>query len=376
MLRSVDNVLRLGVKELRSLRADPIMLVLIAYIFTYAVYAIATGINFEVEHAAVGIVDEDRSELSRRIALAILEPYFNKPIELRVDQIDRALDSGEVVFVIEIPPRFEQDILAGRRASVQIDIDATALAQAGNGAIYLQQMIAQETQGFATRREVAAATSPLDLVVRAKYNPNLSSQWFMSVMGLVNNISILSVILTGAALLREREHGTVEHLLVMPVRPIEIMWGKIWANGLVVVVAAIASLWLVVHWFLAVPIHGSVALFIIGAIIYEFSVTALGILLATFSASMPQFALLMLPVIVIMYLLSGGITPVESMPVWLQDVMLLSPSTHFVAFSQAVLYRSAGLAIVWPQLLILAVIGAMFFSVSLLRFRRMLTSLQ
>lgn len=375
MRRALDNTLRLGIKELRSLRADPIMLVLIVYIFTYAVYAVATGINFEVHQAAVGIVDEDRSELSRRIGLAILEPYFKAPVELRVDQIDKALDSGDLVFVIEIPHRFEQDVLAGRRASIQINIDATALTQAGNGAVYLQEIVARETQSFAARRE-PGFSAPFDLVVRAKYNPNLSSQWFMSAMGLINNISILSVILTGAALLREREHGTVEHLLVMPVKPLEIMLGKICANGLVVVVAAILSLWLVVHWFLAVPIQGSVGLFIVGAVIYEFSVTALGVLLATFSASMPQFALLMLPVVVIMYLLSGGITPVESMPIWLQDLMLLSPSTHFVAFSQAVLYRAAGIGTVWPQLLILAVIGSVFFLVSSLRFRKMLTSFQ
>ena len=258
---------------------------------------------------------------------------------------------------------------------MQIDIDATALTQAGNGAVYLQEIIAKETQGFAARREATIASS-VDLIVRAKFNPNLNSQWFMSVMALVNNISILSVILTGAALLREREHGTIEHLLVMPIRPTEIMFAKIWANGLVIVVAAILSLWLVVEWLLGVPIHGSIWLFIGGALVYQFSVTALGILLATFSASMPQFALLMLPVIVIMYLLSGGMTPLESMPLWLQNVMQMAPSTHFVAFSQAVLYRAAGIDIVWPQLLALAAIGGAYFLVSLLRFRKVLTTFQ
>lgn len=375
MRPAFDNTLRLGIKELRSLRADPIMLILIVYVFTYVVYAIGTGVNFEVQHAAVGIVDEDRSELSRRIGLAILEPYFKTPIELRADQIDEALDSGDLVFAIEIPPRFEQDVLAGRRSSIQINIDATALTQAGNGAVYLQEIIAKETQGFIARRE-AAIPSPVDLVVRAKFNPNLNSQWFMSVMALVNNISILSMILTGAALLREREHGTIEHLLVMPIRPIEIMLGKIWANGLVIVVTAILSLWLVVQWLLGVPIQGSITLFIAGAIVYLFSVTALGILLATFSASMPQFGLLVLPVIVVMYLLSGGMTPLESMPIWLQNVMQIAPSTHFVAFSQAVLYRAGGIEIVWPQLLALIVIGIMYFLVSLLRFRRVLVAIQ
>jgi len=369
------NALRLGVKELRSLAADPIMLILIGYVFTYVVYAITTGVNFEVQHAAVGIVDEDHSELSRRIALSILEPYFKPPVELRADQVDAALDSGALVFVVEIPPRFERDVVGGRHPSVQLDIDATAVTLAGNGAGYLQQIIAAEVQRYAGVRE-NTAISPIDLVIRAKFNPNLNSQWFMSVMALVNNISILSVILTGAALLREREHGTIEHLLVMPVRPVEIMLAKIWANGLVIVVAAILSLLAVVQGLLGVPIHGSIVLFILGAVVYQFSVTALGILLATFSSSMPQFALLMLPVVVVMYLLSGGTTPLESMPVWLRTVMQVSPSTHFVAFSQAVLYRAAGLDVVWPQLLALAVIGGGYFAVSLLRFRKVLMTMQ
>lgn len=375
MRPAFDNTWRLGIKELHSLRTDPIMVVLIVYIFTYAVYAIATGVNFEVRHAAVGIVDEDRSELSRRIASAVLEPYFKAPVELPADRIDQAMDSGDLVFVIELPPRFERDVLAGRAASVQVDIDATALTLAGNGAAYLQQIIARETADFATRGGLRLA-APVDVVVRAKFNPNLTSQWFSAVMALINNISVVAIILTGAALLREREHGTVEHLLVMPVRPTEIMLAKIWANGLVIVVAAILSLLLVVHWLLDVPIQGSIALFVAGAVLYQFSVTALGILLASFSASMPQFGLLALPVLVIMYLLSGGTTPLESMPLWLQDVMQVAPSTHFVAFSQAVLYRAAGLEVVWPQLLALAGLGSVYFLVSLMRFRRVLVTYQ
>jgi ABC-2 type transport system permease protein len=375
MRPAFDNTWRLGIKELHSLRTDPIMVVLIVYIFTYAVYAIATGVNFEVRRAAVGIVDEDRSQLSRRIEAAVLEPYFKAPVELRADQIDKALDSGDLVFVIEVPPRFERDVLAGRRASVQVDIDATALTLAGNGAAYLQEIIARETAGFVTGRDAPPA-SPVDVVVRAKFNPNLTSQWFSAVMALINNISVVAVILTGAALLREREHGTIEHLLVMPVRPTEIMLAKIWANGLVIVVASILSLLLVVHWLLDVPIQGSIALFVVGAVVYQFSVTALGILLASFSASMPQFGLLAIPVLVIMYLLSGGTTPLESMPVWLQDIMQIAPSTHFVAFSQAVLYRAAGLEVVWPQLLALAGLGSVYFGVSLLRFRRVLVTYQ
>jgi ABC-2 type transport system permease protein len=140
----LDNIFRLGIKELYSLRADPILVFMIFYTFTYAVYAVATGTKSEVEHAAIAIVDEDRSELSRRIAGALLEPYFRAPVEISADEIDPSMDSGRFVFVIEVPPKLESDVLAGRRPSLQINVDATAMTQAGNGVTYIENIIAQE----------------------------------------------------------------------------------------------------------------------------------------------------------------------------------------------------------------------------------------
>lgn len=375
MHRGLANVFRLGIKELRSLRADPVLMFFVLYTFTVAVYTVATGAKFEVENAAVAVVDEDHSGLSRRIQAAIQKPYFKDPEAISAGEIDAAMDNGRFVFVIEIPPQFEADLLAGRTPAIQIDVDATAMTQAGNGAVYLQDIISQEVLSF-VRRSEGATSLPIELVVRARFNPNLKSEWFNSVMQIINNITILSIILAGAAFIREREQGTIEHLLVMPVTPADVMLSKIWANGLVILLAASLSLWLVVQWLLQVPIQGSIALFILGAALYQFSVTALGILLATFASSMPQFALLAMPVFIVMNLLSGSTTPMESMPVWLQDVMQLSPATHFVSFAQGVLYRGAGLDIVWPQLLVLAAIGMAFFVVSLLRFRQAITATQ
>ena len=371
----LGNTFRLGVKELRSLLADPVLLLLIVYTFTFAVYSVATGVKFEVQNASIAVVDEDQSEVARRIRGALLPPFFKEPETIQFNEIDKAMDSGRFVFVIAIPPNFEKDLLAGRSPEIQLDVDATAMTQAGNGAVYLQNIVSQEVVNFAQRREDGSSL-PINLLVRDKFNPNLESTWFTAVMQVINNITILSVILTGAALIREREHGTVEHLLVMPVTPQEIMLAKIWANGLVIVVAAVLSLLFVVQAFLQVPIAGSVALFVLGAVFYLFSVTALGIVLATFASSMPQFGLLVMPVLVIMNLLSGSTTPMESMPIWLQWVMQLSPSTHFVAFSQAVLYRGAGPEIVWPSLVSMATISAAFFVLAHLRFRKAIASYQ
>jgi ABC-2 type transport system permease protein len=373
MTLRVANVFRLGIKELYSLRADPILLIMIIYAFTFAVHAQATGAKTEVENVAVAIVDEDDSELSRRIAGAILEPQFKPAVHLTPARIDPEMNSGRYVFILEIPPKFEHDVLADRHPTVQIDVDATALTQAGVGATYLQNIIEQEALGYQYRREGAIA-GPVNVVLRTAFNPNHYSQWFLGIMAVINNITMLTVVLTGAALIREREHGTVEHLLVMPVRPAEIMLAKIWANGLVIAAVAILSLWLVVHLILRVPLAGSTLLFIGGSILYEISVAALGILLATFTGTMGQFGLLVIPVLVILNLLSGSATPPESMPNWLINVMQFTPTPHFVSFAQAVLYRSAGIDIVWPQMAALAAITSVYFGVCLTRFRKTLAS--
>jgi len=366
------NIYRLVIKELRSIRSDPMMLILVVYAFSLAVYTVSTGASTEARDLTVGIVDEDRYPLSRQILHALNPPLFKRVVTISADAIDTEMDHGRLVFVLEIPPRFQADLLSGRRPSLQLNIDATAMTQAGNGAVYIQSIITQEVVNFLAGRE-AAASAPIDVVVRAKFNPNLNASWFTSVMQVINNVTMLTVILTGAALIREREQGTVEHLLVMPVVPWEIMLAKMIANTLLILVAAGLSLAIVVQWLLQVPIQGSVPLFLSGAGLYAIAVAALGILLGTLATSMGQFGLLAMPVLVIMQLLSGGSTPIESMPVWLRYIMeVISPTPHFVAFAQAVLYRGAGLSIVQPQLLALVVIGSVYFGFALSRFRRVI----
>jgi ABC-2 type transport system permease protein len=370
--RHLANLYRLVIKELRSIRADPLMLILMLYAFTIAVYTVTTGASTEVRDMTVGFVDEDRSSLSRQLNNALLPPLFKRTIALSAAEMHAATDQGRMVFVVVVPPEFEADVLAGRLASIQINVDATAMAQAGNGATYIQNILSNEITHFRARREVSSE-APINLVIRSKFNPNLEPSWFSSVTQVINNLTLLTVILTGAALIREREEGTVEHLLVMPVVPSEIMLAKIIANGLVILSAAGLSLALVVQWLLGVPIAGSFALFLLGGALYAFTVAALGILLGTVATTMGQFALLAIPVVLVMQLLSGSTTPMESMPFWLRYVMLIiSPTPHFVAFAQTVLFRGADLSIVWPQLLALAALGSVYFAFSRRRFRRVI----
>lgn len=367
-MRGLAIVYRLGVKELYSLLRDPVLMALILYTFTGAVYTVARGVQTEVRNAAIAVVDEDRSAASARIAAAFLPPLFQPAALIGADVVDAGMDGGRYAFVLDIPPGFEADLLARRAPIIQLNVDATAMTIAGAGARYVQAIVAAETAGFLGRAD-EAAPAPVTLTIRAKFNPNLDSAWFMAVMQLINNVTILAIVLGGAAVIREREHGTIEHLMVMPVSASEIVLAKIWANGLVIVAAAMLSLWLVVGGALGVPIAGSSALFAVGTAVYLFAVVSLGVLLSTVATTMPQFGLLAIPVFMVMNLLSGGVTPLEGMPPALQQAVQVMPSTHYVALAQAVLYRGAGAEAVWPQLAAMAGLGAAFFALALARFR-------
>jgi ABC-2 type transport system permease protein len=367
MSRALGNIFNLGIKELYSLRSDVVMVFLILYTFTVAIYTVANGVKTEVRNASIGVVDEDQSDLSRQFTSALLKPYFKPPQRLSHPEIDDALHSGRQAFVVDIPPKFEADILAGRRPTVQISVDATAMTLAGNGTAYIQSILSGEVLSFLERDSDASA--PIAVVVRSRFNPNLDSSWFTAIMQIINNVTMLSMILAGAAVIRERERGTIEHLLVMPVTPNQIMLAKAWANGAVILAAVLVSLTVVVRGFLGVQINGSLALFALGTAAFLFAMTSFGITLATLARSMPQFGLLAIPFFVIMNMLSGGVTPLEAMPEWLRVVMLASPSTHYTSFAQSVLLRGAGLDVVWPQLLAIVSIGAALFGYALLRFR-------
>ncbi|EOA02450.1 multidrug ABC transporter permease [Herbaspirillum frisingense GSF30] len=374
MRNSWANIYRLGIKELWSLLRDPAMLVLIAYTFTLSIYVAATAMPESLHHAAIAIVDNDGSPLSARIAATFYPPHFKVARLVTAQEADAGLDDGDYTFVLDIPADFQRDVLAGRAPAVQLNVDATRMSQAFTGNSYIQQMITTEVTQFVRRTE-AGTTAPVNLAMRMRFNPNLEQSWFGSLMEIINNVTMLSIILTGAALIREREHGTIEHLLVMPVTPAEIMLAKVWSMGLVVALAALASLLLIVRGALQVPIEGSVALFMLATVMHLFATTSMGIFMATLARSMPQFGMLTVLVLLPLQLLSGGSTPRESMPLLVQDIMLAAPTTHFVAAGQAILYRGAGLEVVWPQLLAIFAIGALLFTAALGRFRKTISQM-
>jgi len=365
------NIVQLGIKELRGLLRDPMLIALIVYAFTGSIYIGSRAIPETLNSAAISIVDEDRSPVSSRIVTSFTPPYFSVPRLISQQQMDRRMDAGEDTFALDIPPKFQSDLLAGKAPTIQLNIDATRMTQAFTGGGYIQTIVTSEVSEFLSRHR-AVASVPVELALRVRFNPQLNKGWFGAINELITAITMLSIILTGAALIREREHGTIEHLLVMPVTPFEIMVSKIWSMGVVVLLASLVSLLVVVQGVLAVPVQGSMALFVLGVVLHLFATTCMGIFLATVAGTMPQFGLLLMLTLLPLQALSGGLTPRESMPEVIQDIMLLAPNTHFVTLAQSILFRGAGIDVVWPQLAALLAIGAVLFVFSLRRFRQFL----
>ncbi|MEN9478482.1 MAG: hypothetical protein RLZZ300_2623 [Pseudomonadota bacterium] len=372
---SLANIYRLGLKELKSLWADKVLLLLICWAFSGAIYTAATATSQELHNAPVAVVDEDQSPLSRRIVGAFYKPYFRQPATLTLAELDREMDLGTYNFTLVIPNHFQHDVLAGRQPEIQLNIDATIMSQAFIGATYIKSIALGEVNEYLTGQR-AGADLPIRLVPRVRYNPNLTGVWFGGVMEVINNVTMLTIILVGAAFIREREHGTIEHLLVMPLTPFEIMMAKIWANGLAVLIGVTFALTVMVQQVLRVPIAGSVPLFLAAAACYLFSAASIGIFLGTLARSMPQLGLLIILSIIPLMMLSGGVTPRESMPAIVQNIMLAAPATYFVRLAQAILYRGAGFDVIWRDLLAMTGVGAVFFGVALVRFRKAVTQTQ
>ena len=368
MLR-LSRIFWLGLKEMMSLRRDWVMIALLIWSFTLAPVMEATGVSSSVNNASIAFEDEDNSLLSRSLAAAFFAPEFQPAIQIAPGTGAAEMDAGHFLFIVSVPPGFEKDIRAGRTPEVQIMIDATAMEQAGIGASYITNILSTEITRFALGADLVER-APVDLIVRSAFNANRDTVRFAGIVALIGQIMWLSTILTGAAMIREREHGTIEHLLAMPLAPLDIAAAKIWANAAVVLVCASFCLAFVMRGFLGISIAGSTPLFLLSTALFLFTSTALGVFLATLARSMAQFALLVMLTILPMLMLSGGETPIEGQPDWLQAATLLLPSRHYIACSQAIAYKGAGVETVWPELLWMAVIGLMLMFASILRFRR------
>lgn len=365
------NIGYLIAKEFQILFRDKIMLVLIFYSFSFAIYIAAKAASVELVNTPIVFVDEDRSVLSLRIKDSFYKPTFNNLNIVSYDEMDRGMDRGEYTFSLVIPSGFEKDMLSGKKTRLQLNIDATRISEAAIGAGYISEIVSQEVSAFLN---VAPQKSRIELVPTYMYNSNLEGEWFGSISEVIDNIMTFSILLAAASLMREREHGTIEHLLVMPIDSIQIILSKIVSTVIIVSVSILFSLYIVVETILNVPLAGSVPLFLFSSFLVLFSTASIGIFIGTITKSMPQMGMMFILVILPLMMLSGGITPYESMPEILQYLMRFSPTSHFIDVAQAILFRGASIDVIYRHLLAIVAIGFFFFFFALATFKKSIES--
>jgi len=372
MNQHLKNIYYLGIKEIIELARDKCMMILILYAFSLGIYISAIGSPEPVCRAPICVVDEDNTQLSKRITDALLPPLFQPPQMVAMKDVDPGLDGSLYTFALVIPADFQKDVLSGKMPELQLSADATQMTQAFVGAGYIQQIVDKEIEHFELGR--AELPTPARLDLRNRFNENLDPCWFGGLNQTVNTVTMLAIVLIGAALIRERERGTLEHLLVMPVETYEIMCAKLWSMLLVVLGATMFTVTVILQRLLDMPTDGSMLLFMVGVALHLFAVISMGIFLSCIAQNMAQLGILIILVLLPMNMLSGGITPRECMPGLVQDIMMAAPTTHFVTFCQQILFRGAGIETAWKPFSWLAVIGTVLFFLSLGKFKRSATS--
>jgi len=362
-------------KEMLQLARDLPIGLLLLYSFTLAVYIAGNGIRSQLHNASLLVQDNDHSVSSRELIHKFRAPFFRLEGEINDPQEGlRFLDRGKAMAVLDIPPRFHEQLATGEPTAVQFLVDTTNSAQGLSAASYAVRIIAQFEQETVLSRLGGPATSEnLPILVsdhRVWYNPDQNDAWFESISHLLRQITIFAILLPAAALVREKERGTVEQLLVSPLTPFQIMLPKVVAMTVVIVCATAVALLGIMKPAFGVPIRGSLLLFLTLTALFVFSTAGMGLAAATVTRNQAQVGLMTLLVVAPMMLLSGLVTPMEALPPWIRHLMMLSPLRYFVDIANGILLKGSDLSDLWKPVLEMVVLGGGLFGFGMWRFRR------
>ena len=362
-------------KEMLQLARDLPIGLLLLYSFTLAVYIAGNGIRSQLHNASLLVQDNDHSVSSRELIHKFRAPFFRLEGEINDPQEGlRFLDRGKAMAVLDIPPRFHEQLSTGEPTAVQFLVDTTNSAQGLSAASYAVRIIAQFEQETVLSRLGGLATSEnLPILVsdhRVWYNPDQNDAWFESISHLLRQITIFAILLPAAALVREKERGTVEQLLVSPLTPFQIMLPKVVAMTVVIVCATAVALLGIMKPAFGVPIRGSLLLFLTLTALFVFSTAGMGLAAATVAKNQAQVGLMTLLVVAPMMLLSDLVTPMEALPPWIRHLMMLSPLRYFVDIANGILLKGSDVSTLWRPVLEMVVLGGGLFGFGMWRFRR------
>ncbi len=363
-------------KELVQLLRDIPLMAFLIYSFTLSVYVTGNGIQTQLRNAGLLVYDADRSLSSRELVSRFHLPYFRFDGELiHADEGFRRLDRGRSMMVLDIPARFHEALVSGEPTAVQLLVDTTNAPQGLSAAGYAARIVGQFGQESVLARNGLAASSSttVPMIVsdhRVWYNQDQNETWFESISHLLRMITIFAVLLPAAALVREKERGTVEQLLVSPLTPVQIMLPKVVAMTLMILGATAVALFGVMQPVFGVPIRGSLFLLFSLTALFIVATAGIGVFASTVTKNQAQVGMMTLLVVAPILLLSGIFTPMETMPAWVQYLMALSPLRYFIEIATGILLKGVGFDMLWSQALSMGVVGASLFGFGLWRFRR------
>jgi ABC-2 type transport system permease protein len=368
MLRRLFSLL---LKEYRQFFRDRPLILIVLYVFTIEIYVAGTGFNIEVRNYPTAVYDRDRTQTSVQLLEKFRQPYFQVTHFLTTDaEMEALLNQGRVSLVILIPQGFSRRLAEGRVAEVQAVADGTL----SNTALLALGYVELISQRFAA--ELTGPRPPAGVRIvyqpRVFFNPNQKAEWFASLIELFAVITLVSILLPGAAMVREKEYGTLEQLLVTPLRAAEIMLAKVLSMASIVLVSSLLSLFLVIYPIFGLPYRGGLPFFLISTALYVFSATGAGLLIATVCRSLSETILFLLIIIAPILFLSGSWTPLEAMPTALRLITYLSPLRYYLNLGEGLLVRGTPWYWLLEDFLGLALLGLTLFAFSAWRFRKYL----
>lgn len=363
-------------KELMQLVRDKVLMGFVIYGFTGAIYFAGAGVSLQLDHARMVVNNNDPGALSRELIYRFRAPEFEFVGLLENgQQSSQVLDKGQAMLVLDIPADFSQRILEGQSTGVQMQVDSTNSMLSFLAVSYAARIVGtfgmeQAFLHLGQRPEDVMKKVPVvNVEQQVWYNANQNDAWYMPINQLATIITLLSIMLPAAAMVKEKERGTIEQILVTPLTPFQIMFPKVLAMAVVILAGEALCISLVMVPAFDTPIRGSLLWLFVFTALYVFTNAGLGMLTATFSRNLGQVGLLVVLSLAPILFLSGVYTPPESMPDWLRILMYLSPLYYFRQLVFSVFLQGNDIISLLPTLLGMLALGSTLFIIGMARFR-------
>jgi ABC-2 type transport system permease protein len=355
-------------KEFAQMLRDPVMLFLIFWLTTVEIAMCTMAVGMDVKNLKLGLIDHDRSAASRALSeeLTSADTFVLAGVFTSEAQAEAGLKAGKLAAVVEIAPGFGARVASGRQTSIGVVVDGSNADVASRARAYIIEMTAR----FAQERTMGAMPmrAGIQPAVRVWYNPNLTNTRFEALAMLAQAGFMLAVILPAAGMVREKQNGTLEQIRVTPIRAHELFLGKVLPPVTVTLGSLLPSL--LVLRVLHVPMNGSVTTFMALEALFLLSAVSIGMFVASITDTLQQALLTSFFSLFPLLFLSGSVSPIESMPVWLQVASEASPLRHGIAITTGLFLKGAGMGELWPHAIALAAIGGPLFLSAWFIFRR------